>query len=85
MFLVSANCFCTVVQPPIEGLGHVPWLLKNFKTYMVGPLVICVVFRDAPIQFLPDIERGDYIRISNFIKYRKILDVALQPIPVTCL
>ena len=40
---------------------------------MVGPLVICVVFRDAPVRFFTGYRRGD-IRISNFIKYRIILD-----------
>ena len=42
---------------------------------MVGLLVICVVFRDAPVQFFTGYRRGD-IRISNFIKYRIILDTA---------
>ena len=47
-FLVSVCCFCTVVQPQIEGLRHV---YSCWKTYMVGPLVICVVFMDAPVRF----------------------------------
>ena len=51
---------------------------------MVGPLVICVVFRDAPVQFFTGYRRADYIRISNFIEYRIILDIILQPIPVAC-
>ena len=45
---------------------------------MVGPLVICVMSRDAPVRFFTGYRRADYIWISNFIKYRIILDIAFN-------
>ena len=56
-FLVSFNCFCTVVQPPIEGLKTCPLAVEKFENLYGGSTCnLCgVLIGMHRYDFLPDI------------------------------